>query len=317
MTDKHLQILSKVITEKELTKEECFILSQKLDSILRKASENRVELLFLKRLKTGYVDLFKKHNISEAYKNGKAKNLLLCKTAAFFQKYLKDIKYVVIKTCYPFPVIVSDIDILFFDKNGYSSFVERLAKEGFDYIKDDELKGSLQKSGFMKCEPHKDISWHGLRFVSKDFIKKNLTKKRVGQSALIVPNNRAAFVISAAHILFDCQYLSLRDYNFLKKFLKNKNILKACIDEANKFGWNLGAEYFIDILFSGEKLTFPFWIPIIKEYAFFKSKFSFDFTKGRENQFTVKSILLPFIFYYWKRIRSKFSNAIYRNSWLY
>lgn len=327
MLNKYSQILLKIIYKKELTQKENSLFFRQFNSILKKASENRIEFLFLKTIKKNYKEMFNKLSLNEMYGEGENKISDFQRTISFFQDKLNELEYAIIKTYYSFPAIVSDIDILFFDKKGYDDFVGRLAQEGFSYKEDGELKGSLQKSGFMKCEPHNDISWHGMSFVSKDFIKNNLTKKRVGQSVLTIPNNKATFVISLAHILFDCEYLSIRDYLVLKKSVKDKTIVEACMDEADKFGWKDAAEYLISLLQEVKKasegktavgqMSFPFWIPIMDMYAFFRNKLIFDFREKKENHLSFESIFFPFIYYFWKRLRSKFSKRIYRNSWLY
>lgn len=309
MLDKHSLLLLKIVAEEKLTVKEYSILSDEFNLCLRKASENRIEFFFLKKIKSSYPKLFEKYNLGKVYKEGERKISIFQKTAVLLENTLARENCVFFKTYYPFPAILSDIDILFFEKGGYDRFVKIMQEKGFLYKEDDALKGSLKKQGFIKCEPHSDVSWYGMHFVSKDFIKRNLTKKKIGQSTIIIPNNKAAFVISTAHILFDCQYLSLRDYLLLKEFATDKEITGDCIKEAEKFGWGKAAVYIIDILKKGEKLSFPFWIPLEKVYVFFKDK--------RKKHFSTEDILMPFIYYFWKKIRSKLSRRIYRNSWLY
>lgn len=317
MLDKYSSVLLKIVTGKELSKEENIIISKEFYKCLQKASENRIEFFFLKTIKYNYPKLFKDFNLHEIYKEGEVKRSNLYKTISLFQEELNNKDYAIIKTLYPFPTIPSDIDILFFDDSKYDDFVKKMVKRGFFYIRDDERKGSLKKSGIMKCEPHQDITWHGLRFVSKDFIKKNLIKETLGQSSVVVPNKKAAFLISAAHILFDCQYVSLRDYLVLEKSIEDQGIIEECFREAEKFGWRNAAEYLVQMLHNIKQLSFPVWIPIIDVCSFFKNKLIFDFRERKENNFSAESVLMPFIYYFWKRLRSKFSRRIYRNSWLY
>ena len=327
MLDKYSRVLLKVIKGKRLTREEISALLKEFNACLRKASENRIEFLFLKTIKTNYPKLYDMFHLRDIYLEGESKMADFHKAFSLFYSELDGINYALIKTCYPFPVTVSDIDMLFFEKEGYQSFVKRMKDKGFLYKEDDELKGSLEKLGVMKCEPHLDISWYGMRFVSKDFIKRNLIKKTVTQSTFFVPNNKATFVITAAHILFDCQYLSLRDYLVLKNLVNNKETVLACLAEAEKFGWGKGAVYMVDTIHMmreleekrthDKKISFPFWIPLLSQCWFFKDKFIFDLRKKGKIHISLKNILLPFISYYWKKLRSKFSGRIYRNSWLY
>lgn len=317
MFDNYSGVLLKIVTGKKLSEEENAILLKEFNSLLRKAAENRIEFLFLKTIKNSFPKIFEKFSLDVIYEDGEKKSSDFHKTVSIFQRDVNGKNCAIIKTYYPFPTIVSDIDILFFEKDEYQRFVKRMGEKGFFYTEDDDLKGSLKKQGFLKCEPHNDISWYGMRFISKDFIKRNLIEKRIGKSTFVVPNKKAAFVISAAHILFDCQYLSIRDYLFLQEYASDKEIANECIKEAEKFGWGKAAVYIINVLKKGEKLSFPFWIPIFTQYSFFKNKLVFDFVKKGKNSFSVESVLLPFVYYFWKRIRSKFSRRIYRNSWLY
>lgn len=327
MLNKYSKVLLKIISAEKLNDEEDIILVKEFKVCLRKASENRIEFFFLRTIKEKFSKLFDDLELNEIYKKGEIKIRDFEKSISFFQKEMGGIDHAIIKTYYPFPVITSDIDILFFEKTEYDSFVRKMERIGFLYEKDDDLKGSLRKTGFMKCEPHLDISWYGMRFVSKNFIKQNLVEKKNGQSAFFVSNDKATFLISAAHILFDCQYLSIRDYLVLKKFVEDKKAIAECLGEAEKFGWRDGAKYLVDTLCKvkqlvekegvGKRLSFPFWIPIFYMFIFFKKKYFFDFREKRQAHLSVVSIILPFVYYFWKRLRSKFSRRIYRNSWLY
>src|SRR3989344_5905030 len=317
MFHNYSRLVLRIITEQELNEAENDVLQNTFNEVLRSASKNRVEFLFLDSMKKKYPEVYAASRVHQFYKEGERKIADRNESISRMQHELNGLSYCMFKTLYPIPTITSDIDLLFFVKRHFHEFIKKMKEAGFLYIEDDALKGSLIKTGRMKCEPHLAISWHGMRFLSQDFIKSNLTQKKVGGSTVIIPNDQATFVTSTAHIIFDCQYLSLRDYLILRKSVKNNNIVQACFSQADKFGWRPAAEYCIQILSSGKELSFPFWIPMTKAYAFFKHKIIFDLKEKGENHVSMESTALPFIFYYWKRIKSRYSKRMYRNSWLY
>lgn len=314
-SDPSIPILYSLFTGKRLTKGQETLLQKEMFAVLQKASENRLEFHFLQTIKKRYPSLFTSSDLEGLLEEGNIKRKDLNTSLRRIYPFLKDKQYVLFKTIYPFPVITSDIDVLFFDKKSYDGFVGEMVSYGYSYVADGKLKGSLVKEGCVKCEPHLDISWYGFRFIPKGFIKKNLERISIDGATFFVPGKNAAYLITAAHIIFDCNYLSLRDYLLLSGIKHDTHAFEECLDHAERYGWRHAFEYAITLIRSGNR-GFPFWIPFVRECQFFAQKIIFGHSTSNSNV-PIASIMTAFLYYWWKRLRSKFSRRIYRNSWLY
>lgn len=279
-------------------------------SLFNLASLNRVTYHFLKN-----TQLKSKTNLKlkQIYTLGKNLQKNIIKTEKLIDIHATDLRYVYIKSSPDTRNITSDIDILFENSHDYRRFIKRLKQIGFSYSADEKYKCSLTKKGYTRIEPHIQITWYGRKYVDKNIVFER-------DSKLI--SNEVTFITSLAHILFDQNYISAKDYLLLKRHYNNtETVIKAKI-QAEKYGWSKALNYILNLLekidkSQHKKFRLPVWVPPLQVIKHSTLKYIFDINTNNKSFTNIQCLTKPLTFYYWKILCSKLSKNPYRNSWLY
>lgn len=299
--------------------------------LLDRAARNRVLYSFVcnasKEKEIPLTSSFK-DTLREVVEEGKRKKEQLRQTAQKLKEtWDGKVDYYLFKTKQMAGSLPSDLDILFKNKKDYHTAVGLMEELGFLY-RGGSFKGALFSQDFAPIEPHLTVSWGGREFFSRNFLFKDLRKDFFAGLQFKTLDNTAELGLRLAHVLFDGQYLIIRDFLMIKRLLEKVKNIQDVKNEAVLYGWSRSFERglfliqsFDKIVFQSqrgvvEKKDFPFWFPPQVYFKMFLEKAIFDQRKGVRVSF--KKDLFMLSAYLWKRVRYFFPRRSYFvHSWLY
>lgn len=289
--------------------------------LLLKAAQNRVLYPFVGQVLKEKDIPFPKGFLSKAQKffqEGQIREKKLKMTAQAIKKiWSGKVDYYLFKTIQASGALPSDLDILFKNKKDYQLAAKLMKKASWTY-KGDDFKGIFRHPGLVPVEPHLTVSWEGREFFSRKFLLKNPQKASFLGIGFRTLNCQAELALQLAQVIFDCQYLVLRDFLSLKNLLKKVKDFKEIEEESKNYGWFEALEESLLLVKKAEReeIELPFWLPLTDYFHLLTRKAIFDFHGGRK--IDCPSYLLNYLIYFWKRGRFFLKRQpSFVDSWLY
>ena len=305
---------------------------------LRIASKNRVIYLFSKRVMEDQ-DFCQRNRppkiLKQIVRAGEEELDRLSKTLQFVTYTLGGrIPFLLVKTEQYIPSVTHDVDILVKDESDFDDAIEIMEDEGAIFKLDETYKGACYKEGLLRIELHQRLTWGGMFFLDEDFLWNKPKHIKLGERTFLIPKREANATLHLAHTIFDCQYLTLRDFILITSLCRHLN-WKEVLSTADKYGWRnslassllLLAELYYNVYsqelpipFDSPRPSispkFPYWYSPSQVIAAFKEKIRKDLENGRK--VNLNKIILYLIFYGYKRLRYRLPSRLYFvHSWLY
>lgn len=99
------------------------------------------------------------------------------------------------------------------------------------------MQKNLTKSSRIKIDLHQHFTWRKTRYFSLNLIWENLEKTKINGVALYVPKIYHDVFIVLVNIIFEKTYITLNDFDHIKKHLSGVFSNATFGNEAKKYGW--------------------------------------------------------------------------------
>lgn len=241
------------------------------------------------------------------------------------QKTLKAIKdlwdgrinYYIIKTRDDSPTY--DVDVLFMKAEDYESAIRLACTSGYNFRREEPLKGWIEVKDGIKIELHNGISWFGMKVLDDSFLFSNPKKIKLMDQLFQTLNKEAEFTLDLAHWVMDIQPLTINGFLKLVLSAERTTSWEEILIQAEKYEWieqlrfhlsalNKLCEFIYSFRLSSPiKLfdvkvgpRFPFTIPLYIKVPFLMKKSIHDNIGYAQK---VKMLQLALRRYAWTRIK--------------
>ncbi len=139
-----------------------------------------------------------------------------------------------VKTYKFIPYITNDLDILVSSKKELEGF----RKEQHPG-KQDKYQKNYFRDNLLRIDLHEDFYWQGFKFVDVEKVFKDTQTVEYFGREVRIPSYTFEFLINCAHILFEKRYITLLDFWYLQKLLKEEKVDFGLVKEqTEKYGWS-------------------------------------------------------------------------------
>ncbi len=218
------------------------------DSLLRRASDNRVLYAFCKNLL----------NLKEIQNTSVEEKLIRIiqtgdiwldksrKTLSFIQKTLEreNIPYLIVKTHKEVTFVTYDIDV-FVDIDNYQKAKEVFRGEGMQiYSHDGSLGGRLKdrqvncvREDLIMIDLHHDFTWQKIGYIDQPLVWERTEVCVDGELTYPTPSLEVEFILNLVHMLYERYYLTLLDFLTIISFIRKKLDWNIIFEQAEKYAW--------------------------------------------------------------------------------
>ena len=154
------------------------------------------------------------------------------RTLDFVKENLPDA--ILVKTYKFIPYITYDLDILVRSRKELEGF----QKENHPG-KQDKFQKNYLRDDLLRIDLHTDFFWQGFKFVDVEKVFENAQTVEYFGRQVTIPSYTFEFLLNCAHILFEKRYITLQDFHYLKKLLKEGKVDFGPVKEqTEKYGWS-------------------------------------------------------------------------------
>ncbi len=216
------------------------------------------------------------------------------KTLDFVKENLPD--SLLVKTYKFIPYITNDLDILVSSKKELEGF-----KKENHPGKQDKYQKNYFRDDMLRIDLHEDFYWQGFKFVDVERVFENTQIVEYFGRQVTIPSYTFEFLLNCAHILFEKRYVTLLDFYYLKKLLKEGKVDFGLVGEqTKKYGWSSALNLLLKEVKEiedamGKSFSFPVFLSARKIAKIYGEKCWFD----------RKLPLVDILYYAFARIRGK------------
>jgi hypothetical protein len=115
--------------------------------------------------------------------------------------------------------------------------------------KQNKFQKNYLKNDLLKIDLHEDFYWQGYKFVdTPPFFKTSQKVIFFGQKTEI-PDYTLEFLLNCAHILFERRYITLLDFDYLRRLVKEKKVVWQLVkSQAKKYGWEKSLKILLEVI---------------------------------------------------------------------
>lgn|GEM_PF-1237392 len=145
---------------------------------------------------------------------------------------------ILVKTYKFIPYITNDLDILVSSKKQLEGF----RKERHPG-KQDKFQKNYFRDDLLRIDLHENFYWQGFKFVDVEKVFENTQVVEYFGREVRIPSYTFEFLLNCAHILFEKRYITLLDFWYLNKLLKEGKVDFGLVKgQTEKYGWSSALE---------------------------------------------------------------------------
>jgi len=181
---------------------------------------------------------------------------------------LRGANFIIIK--FPrLPRVMGDIDILVCDSEDIQALDEVLKELDYVLLNDERhekykrLYIKVKDDKILKINPHSEIAWEGTIYLDKAKIWRTRKKTQIKNIEIFTPSPEYELAIAAAHIMFECNQVTLYDIIYLSSLLANNELnIGSIASDIKSKGWYPQFLYFLSMLDAMHQELYGKSIPI-------------------------------------------------------
>lgn len=304
------------------------------DRLLKIASRNRVIYSFCREaLETNLVPATHSALASQIVADGQVMRDNLYRTLDFIAVNLEEVKdkFLLVKTVEPIPHVTWDVDLLVKDRETASLIAVKLGRSGSEVYPDDQagLKWHCLTDGLLNIEFGTYMSWGNMKYLDTNYLWKDPATVEFEGNQFMIPRPTNSMAILMAHSIFDCQYVTFKDFYQMVRLAEMDMEWGVIAQQADRLGWTDAFERMISVLgalssavyghsvfpvsqygkrWGWRSVKFPYWVPVVSVVQAYYKKLLSEDSLNRNNLWGTFFFLLLFTY---KRLRSVLPGGLY------